>query len=64
MVFNSMEQLYYSIRRICEPLYEHVDNHFSPLPQKYIDEFTVQRDRTAKIIRESRICAKQGTIPT
>ena len=60
MVFNSMEQLYYSIRRICEPLYEHVDNHFSPLPQKYIDEFTVQRDRTAKIIRGIADLCKAG----
>lgn len=50
MTFNNMEQMYYSIRRICEPLYEHVDNHFSPLPQQYIGEFTLRRDRTAAII--------------
>ena len=43
--FNEMEQLYYAIRRICEPAYEHVDNHFSPLPEKYILEFAPQRDR-------------------
>ncbi len=43
--FNEMEQLYYAIRRICEPAYEHVDNHFSPLPEKYILEFSPQRDR-------------------
>ena len=60
MVFNSMEQLYYSIRRICEPLYEHVDNHFPPLPEKYIAEFTVQRDRTARIIRGIADLCKAG----
>lgn len=60
MGFNSMEQIYYSIRRICDPIYEHVDNHFSPLPQKYIDEFSVQRDRTAKIIRGMADLCKAG----
>ncbi|MBO8444203.1 MAG: inorganic phosphate transporter [Bacteroidetes bacterium] len=49
-VFNDMEQLYYSIRRICEPVYEHVDNNFSPLPEKYADEFTVSRDKVLGII--------------
>ncbi len=43
--FNELEQLYYAIRRICEPAYEHIDNHFTPLPQKYIDEFTPERDK-------------------
>lgn len=51
MVFNNMEQTYYSIRRICEPAYEHVDNHFSPLPKQYVKEFTDRRDRTAAIIK-------------
>lgn len=59
MVFNNMEQLYYSVRRICEPSYEHVDNHFSPIPGKYIDEFTPKRDRTARIIcGVAELCAK------
>ena len=42
--FNELEQLYYTIRRMCEPSYEHVDNNFSPLPQKYVDDFRPQRD--------------------
>lgn len=49
-VFNNMEQLYYSIRRICEPVYEHVDNNFSPLPEKYATEFTASRDKVLGII--------------
>ncbi len=43
--FNELEQLYYAIRRICEPAYEHVDNHFTPLPEKYTAEFTPERDK-------------------
>ncbi len=43
--FNELEQLYYSLRRICEPVYEHVDNHFTPLPDSYIEDFTPERNK-------------------
>ena len=43
--FNELEQLYYAIRRICEPAYEHIDNHFTPIPKKYVDMFIPERDR-------------------
>lgn len=43
--FNELEQLYYTIRRMCEPAYEHVDNNFTPIPEKYIEEFTPMRNR-------------------
>ena len=43
--FNELEQLYYAIRRICEPAYEHIDNHFTPIPEKYITEFIPVRDK-------------------
>ena len=42
--FNYMEQVYYSLRRICEPAYEHVDNNFSPIPDEYCKSFTAVRD--------------------
>ena len=58
--FNGMEQLYYTIRRICEPAYEHVDNHFSPLPEKYIHEFTPQRDRILGCMEEIIRCCNEG----
>ena len=50
MIFNNTEQMYYSLRRICEPAYEHVDNHFSPIPQNYVDEFCVSRDKLKDVI--------------
>ncbi len=43
--FNELEQLYYAIRRICEPAYEHIDNHFTPIPEKYVSDFIPERDR-------------------
>lgn len=36
---NSSEQYLYCLRRILDPIKEHVDNNFNPLPQIYIDEF-------------------------
>ena len=60
-VFNNMDQLYYSIRRICEPVYEHVDNNFSPLPEQYAAEFTASRDKVIEIIGKiSEVCSNGG----
>lgn len=36
---NSITQILYGLKRMLEPVQEHVDNNFSPLPQDYIDEF-------------------------
>lgn len=58
MISNNLEQLYYAIRRICEPVYEHVDNHFSPLPEQYAAEFRGRRDKVLALMGEmSVICA-------
>jgi len=42
--FSSCEQMLYSLRRVCDPCKEHVDNNFTPLPQEYIDEFVPARN--------------------
>ena len=36
---NSSEQFIYCLRRILDPVKEHVDNNFNPLPAEYIEEF-------------------------
>lgn len=36
---NSSEQYIYCLNRMLEPIKEHVDNNFNPMPQMYIDEF-------------------------
>ncbi len=61
MISNNREQLYYAIRRICEPVYEHIDNHFSPLPQQYVEEFRIRRDKVVEMINDmAEICANKN----
>ena len=40
---NSSEQYLYCLRRILDPIKEHVDNNFNPLPKQYIEEFSPVR---------------------
>ncbi len=58
--FNELEQLYYTIRRICEPAYEHVDNNFTPLPEKYINEFRPQKESLKDCIAEFGVLSSIG----
>lgn len=44
IALNNREQIHYSLKRICEPAYEHVDNNFSPLPEEYGHSFLGLRD--------------------
>ena len=50
--FSDLEQMYYSIRRMCEPALEHIDNNFTPLPPAYAEDFKKDRDRLDKCINE------------
>ena len=36
--YNSIEQILYSLRRVCDPCKEYVDNSFTPLDKKYLPE--------------------------
>lgn len=36
--YNCIEQILYSLRRICDPCKEYVDNSFTPLDKKYLPE--------------------------
>lgn len=36
---NSDQQYVYTLRRMLNPVKEHVDNNFNPVPQTYVDEF-------------------------
>ncbi len=62
--FNELEQLYYAIRRICEPAYEHIDNHFTPIPEKYVAEFIPERDRLIGYMDEIAMCGEDGDYET
>lgn len=50
---NSSEQFIYCLRRMLEPVKEHVDNSFNPLPQLYIDEFKPIRQRINDLMKQT-----------
>lgn len=50
---NSSEQYLYCLRRMLEPVKEHVDNSFNPLPQLYIDEFKPIRQRINDLMKQT-----------
>jgi len=49
---NNISQLVSSLRRICEPITEHVDNTFHPLPQECITEFTPLRNQLYRLLQD------------
>ena len=57
---NSNQQLIYSLRRMLEPIKEHVDNNFTPVPQQYIEEFDGVRKQVNELMNESSRCIETG----
>lgn len=50
---NSNQQFIYCLRRMLEPIQEHVDNRFYPIPQQYLDEFEPVRQKITALLKES-----------
>lgn len=50
---NSSEQYIYCLRRILEPVKEHVDNNFNPMPQVYINEFSPLRATIIELMQQT-----------
>ena len=42
---NSNQQFIYSLRRMLDPIKEHVDNNFNPLPAEFVKEFAPIRQK-------------------
>ncbi|MGL4851899.1 MAG: inorganic phosphate transporter [Phocaeicola sp.] len=51
---NSCEQMYYCLKRICEPCKEHVDNNFNPLSERAVKEFLPLRDELIQLMTQAR----------
>ena len=47
---NSCEQMLYSLKRICEPCKEHVDNNFNPISKDCIAEFLPIREELCQLM--------------
>ena len=50
---NSNQQFIYSLRRMLDPIKEHVDNNFNPLPTEYINEFMSIRQKINDLMKMS-----------
>ncbi len=50
---NSDQQFVYCLKRLLEPIKEHVDNNFNPLPQSYLDEFAPIREKIKDLMDRS-----------
>ena len=50
---NSNQQFIYSLRRMLDPIKEHVDNNFNPLPEEYTKEFAPVRQKINDLMRMS-----------
>ncbi len=61
---NSTEQSLYCLRRMCEPILEHVDNNFNPLPQEYQDEFEPLRKEVLAFIANAKSMIASGDYST
>lgn len=47
---NSNQQFIYCLKRMLDPVKEHVDNNFNPIPQAYIDDFEPVRRQINELI--------------
>ena len=50
---NSDQQFVYCLKRLLEPIKEHVDNNFTPIPNDYMDEFQPLRTRIGDLMSET-----------
>lgn len=51
---NSDQQFIYCLRRMLDPIKEHVDNNFNPLPAEYAEEFEGVRRRINELMQRSQ----------
>lgn len=50
---NSDQQFIYCLRRMLEPIKEHVDNNFNPIPQEYMEEYEPVRRKINELMTDT-----------
>jgi phosphate/sulfate permease len=50
---NSNQQFIYCLRRMLEPIREHVDNNFNPIPKEYMDEYEPVRRKINELMTDT-----------
>lgn len=58
--YNSNRQLLYALQRMLEPVKEHVDNNFNPLPQVCREEFEGVRNKVNELMKQSEELISTG----
>ena len=61
---NASQQYIYCLTRMLEPVKEHVDNNFNPLPQVYIDEYRPVKDKIVSLMQQTDELISQGNYET
>ena len=57
---NSCKQMLYCLKRINDPILEHVGNHFSPIPQEFHGSFITNRNRVIEIYSRAAVMIEDG----
>ena len=57
---NSDQQFIYCLRRMLEPVREHVDNNFNPIPEEYIHEFQPVRHKVNDLMHMTQEMISNG----
>ena len=50
---NSNQQFIYCLKRLLEPIKEHIDNNFNPVPAAFMEEFQPIRNRICNLMDET-----------
>lgn len=50
---NSNQQFIYCLKRLLEPIKEHIDNNFNPVPTAFMEEFRPIRNRIGNLMDET-----------
>lgn len=57
---NSDQQFIYCLKRMLEPVKEHVENNFNPLPKLYVDEFAGVRAKISDLMSRTEAMLSTG----
>lgn len=57
---NSDQQFIYCLRRMLEPVREHVDNNFNPIPNEYVHEFQPVRQKVNDLMHMTQEMISNG----
>lgn len=61
IAWNADQQYIYCLTRMLEPILEHVDNGFSPMPQSYLNEYSEVMQRVVILMKNSYLMIRTSS---